>query len=63
VDGNARGAGGGLSPPGLTAATSSPADCTAQDRVNGLAVVVAFPFPAPDAVRLQPRFFSGFVLP
>jgi hypothetical protein len=39
------------------------ADCTAQNQVNGIALVVGFPFPVPDAVRLQPRFFSGFVLP
>lgn len=38
-------------------------NCTAQNRVNGRAVVVGFPFPVPDAVRLKPRFFSGFVLP
>jgi hypothetical protein len=45
------------------AATVCTANCTAQDRVQGKAVVVGFPFPVPNAVRLQPRFFSGFVLP
>ncbi len=39
------------------------ANCTAQDQVQGRAVVLGFPFPVPDAVRLQPRFFPGFVLP
>jgi hypothetical protein len=39
------------------------ANCTAQDRVQGKAVVVGFPFPVPDAVRFQPRFFPGFVAP
>ena len=39
------------------------ANCTAQNRVDGKAVAVGFPFPVPDAVRLQPRFFGGFVLP
>jgi len=39
------------------------ANCTAQNQVQGRAVVVGFPFPVPDAVRLQPRFFPGFVLP
>jgi hypothetical protein len=39
------------------------ADCTAQNQVTGRAVVVGFPFPVPDAVRLKPRFFPGFVLP
>jgi hypothetical protein len=39
------------------------ADCTAQNQVQGRAVVVGFPFPVPDAVRLKPRFFPGFVLP
>jgi hypothetical protein len=45
------------------AATACAANCTAQNQVNGRAVVVGFPFPVPDVVRLQPRFFSGFVLP
>ena len=31
-------------------------NCTAQNQVNGRAVVVGFPFPVPTAVRLQPRF-------
>jgi len=39
------------------------ADCVAQNQVQGRAVVVGFPFPVPDAVRLKPRFFPGFVLP
>jgi hypothetical protein len=39
------------------------ANCTAQNRVRGRAVVVGFPFPVPDAVRLKPRFFPGFVAP
>jgi hypothetical protein len=38
------------------AATVCTENCTAQSRVNGLAVVVGFPFPVPAAVRLQPRF-------
>lgn len=39
------------------------ANCTAQNRVQGRALVVGFPFPVPDAVRLKPRFFPGFVAP
>jgi hypothetical protein len=39
------------------------ANCTAQNRVQGRAVVVGFPFPVPDAVRLKPRFFPVFVAP
>jgi hypothetical protein len=39
------------------------ANCTAQNRVQGRAVVVGFPFPVPDAVRLKPRFFPGFMAP
>ncbi len=35
----------------------------AQNQVQGRAVVVGFPFPVPDAVRFQPRFYPGFVLP
>ena len=31
-------------------------NCTAQNQVNGKAVVVGFPFPVPTTVRLQPRF-------
>ena len=38
-------------------------NCQAQNRVRGRAVVVGFPFPVPDAVRLKPRFFDGFVFP
>jgi hypothetical protein len=45
------------------AAKRCTANCTAQNRVQGKAVVVGFPFKVPDAVRLKPRFFSGFVLP
>ena len=45
------------------AATACAANCTAQNQVNGRAVLVGFPFPVPDAVRLKPRFFSGFVMP
>jgi len=39
------------------------ANCTAQDQVQGKAMVVGFPFPVPEEVRLQPRFFPGFVAP
>lgn len=45
------------------AAKPCTADCQAQNRVRGRAVVVGFPFPVPDAVRLKPRFFPGFVAP
>lgn len=45
------------------AATACAANCTAQNQVNGRALVVGFPFPVPEAVRLKPRFFSGFILP
>ena len=38
------------------AATACTANCTAQNQVNGRAVVVGFPFPVAQAVRLQPRF-------
>src|SRR5262249_19071861 len=38
------------------AATVCAENCTAQNRVNGRAVVVGFPFPVPTEVRLQPRF-------
>ena len=38
------------------AATPCTENCTAQNQVNGRAVVVGFPFPVPNAVRLQPRF-------
>jgi hypothetical protein len=39
------------------------ANCTAQNQVQGKAVVVGFPFPVPQEVRLQPRFFPGFAAP
>ena len=39
------------------------ANCTAQDQVQGKAVVVGFPFPVSDAVRLKPRVFNGFTQP
>jgi hypothetical protein len=45
------------------AATRCTQNCTAQNQVNGKAVVVGFPFPVPDAVRLKPRFFNGFTQP
>src|SRR3981189_1110264 len=45
------------------AATVCTNNCTAQNRVNGKALVVGFPFPVPDAVRLKPRFFNGFTQP
>jgi hypothetical protein len=45
------------------AATVCTANCTAQNQVLGKAIVVGFPFPVPDAVRLKPRFFPGFVFP
>ena len=45
------------------AASACTANCTAQNQVNGRAIVVGFPFPVPDVVRLKPRFFSGFVQP
>src|SRR6267143_5042731 len=43
------------------AATVCTANCTAQNQVNGRALVVGFPFPVPNAVRLQPRFDSGAI--
>jgi hypothetical protein len=43
------------------AATVCTENCTAQNQVNGKAVVIGFPFPVPKAVRLKPRFFSNFV--
>jgi hypothetical protein len=46
--------------PAAKVCTSS---CTAQNQVQGRAVVVGFPFPVPDAVRLKPRVYPGFVLP
>jgi hypothetical protein len=45
------------------AATLCTENCTAQNQVNGRAVVVGFPFPVPEPVRLKPRFFPNFVLP
>jgi hypothetical protein len=39
------------------------ADCTARNQVQGRAVVVGFPFPVPAPVRLDPRFFPGFLPP
>jgi len=45
------------------AATVCTQNCQAQNQVRGRAVVVGFPFPVPDAVRLKPRFFSGFIAP
>jgi monoamine oxidase len=39
------------------------ANCTAQNQVQGKAVVVGFPFPVADAVRLKPRVFNGFKQP
>jgi hypothetical protein len=44
-------------------ATSCTSGCTAQNQVQGRALVVGFPFPVPEEVRLKPRFFSGFMLP
>jgi len=37
-------------------ATTCTQNCQAQNRVRGRAVVLGFPFPVPDASRLQPRF-------
>lgn len=45
------------------AAKPCTSNCQAQNQVRGRAVVVGFPFPVPDAVRLKPRFFAGFVMP
>jgi len=45
------------------AAKPCTANCTAQNQVRGRALVVGFPFPVPNAVRLTPRFFAGFVFP
>jgi hypothetical protein len=45
------------------AATVCTANCTAQNQVQGRAVVVGFPFPVPSGVRLNPRFFPGFIFP
>jgi len=44
-------------------ATACTADCTARNQVQGRAVVVGFPFPVPEEVRLKPWFFPGFILP
>jgi hypothetical protein len=41
-------------------ATICTQNCQAQNRVRGQAVVLGFPFPVPDNVRLQPRFPAGF---
>ena len=38
-------------------------NCQAQNQVQGRAVVVGFPFPVPDPVRLKPRLFAGFAFP
>ena len=45
------------------AATKCTQNCTAQNRVNGKAVVVGFPFPVSDPVRLKPRVYNGFTQP
>jgi hypothetical protein len=45
------------------AATRCTSNCTAQNKVKGKAIVVGFPFPVPDAVRLKPRVFKGFTQP
>jgi hypothetical protein len=45
------------------AAALCTANCTAQNQVTGKAVVVGFPFPVPDVVRLKPRVFNGFTQP
>jgi len=45
------------------AAKRCTSNCTAQDQVQGKAIVVGFPFPVPDALRFNPRFFPGFVAP
>ena len=45
------------------AAKRCTANCTAQNQVQGKAIVVGFPFPVPDAVRLKPRVFNGFTQP
>jgi hypothetical protein len=41
-------------------ATNCTANCQAQNRVRGGAVVLGFPFPVPDASRLKPRFPPRF---
>ncbi len=45
-----------VSPP----ATVCTQNCQAQNRVRGQAVVLGFPFPVQDNVRLKPRFPAGF---
>jgi len=45
------------------AASVCTANCQAQNQVNGRALVVGFPFPVPYEVRLNPRFFNGFMMP
>jgi hypothetical protein len=45
------------------AATKCTQNCTAQNKVTGKAVVVGFPFPVSDTVRLKPQFFNGFKQP
>ncbi|MDX6621774.1 MAG: hypothetical protein QOK36_4160 [Gaiellales bacterium] len=37
-------------------ATACTKQCTAQNQVRGQAVILGFPFPVPQANRLQPRF-------
>src|SRR6267143_6912560 len=45
------------------AATKCTANCTAQNQVQGKAVVVGFPFHVSDPVRLKPRVYNGFTQP
>lgn len=45
------------------AASVCTANCQAQNQVNGRALVVGFPFPVPQEVRLNPRYFNGFLFP
>jgi hypothetical protein len=45
------------------AAKSCTANCTAQNKVQGKAIVVGFPFPVPNNVRLNPRVYNGFRQP
>jgi hypothetical protein len=45
------------------AAKRCTANCTAQNQVQGKAVVVGFPFPVPAEVRLKPRVFNGYTQP
>ena len=44
------------------AASACVENCTAQNQVNGRALVVGFPFPVPAMVRLQPRFDTPVAL-